>query len=146
MRFTTLISLFLMSVIGAFAAGDGWLTDIEKARAQAKAEKKVMLLEFHGSDWCPPCIKLNKSVLSTDKFKAFANENLVLVDLDFPRRTKLPEELADQNQKLASQYGVQYFPTVVLVSPDGKVLGQAVGVPDGGVDGFIEFIRKHTEG
>jgi thioredoxin-related protein len=125
---------------------DGWTTDYAAAKAQAVAANKVMLLEFHGSDWCPPCIKLNKEVLSTPEFKAFAADKLVLVNLDFPRRTELAPELQAQNRKLAGDYGVQYFPTVILVSADGKVLGQTVGFPNGGLSGFIQFIETSLAG
>jgi thioredoxin-related protein len=121
-----------------------WHLDFEEASALAKAEGKFMLLEFHGSDWCPPCIKLKKEVLTQPAFKQYASENLVLVDLDFPRRTELSDEQKAHNQELAMRFGVQYFPTVILMSPDGEVLDQSVGFPSGGLNGFLEFIRKQV--
>ena len=88
-------------------AGEGWLTNIKKAYEQAKAEKKVVLLECTGSDWCPPCKALKKNVFNTDKFKAYAKENLVLVELDFPRdKSKITEEQSVYNRAQAKKFGI----------------------------------------
>lgn len=122
-----------------------WHLNFAEASALAKQEGKLMLLEFHGSDWCPPCIKLQKEVLTQPAFKQYASENLILVDLDFPRRTELSEEQQAHNQELAMRFGVQYFPTVILMTADGEVLDQSVGFPNGGLNGFLEFIRKQVE-
>ncbi|MCC5833374.1 MAG: thioredoxin family protein [Opitutales bacterium] len=132
--------------LDASPAKEGWLLDFEEAKAKAKEEGKIILLEFHGSDWCPPCIRLNKEVLSKPEFKEFADKNLVLVDLDFPRQTELSEEQSAHNHALAQRFGVQYFPTVVLVTPDGDVLDHNVGFPQGGLEGFIQFIQAQIEG
>lgn len=137
------IGMFLASVT-AHAAGDNWLLDFEEAKAQAKAGDKHILVEFHGSDWCPPCKKLNKEVLTQDAFKSLAESSLVLVNADFPRRTKLSEEQQAHNDKLAEQYGVQYFPTVLIMDQNGKVLDKLVGFPESGLDGFITFITDQT--
>src|SRR5947209_4080600 len=66
-----------------------WLTDLPKAQAKAKAENKMLLMDFAGSDWCPPCMALKKKVFSSSEFEAFAKTSLVLVDVDFPRRKQL---------------------------------------------------------
>ena len=70
-----------------------WLTDLPKAQAQAKAEKKIVLMDFTGSDWCPPCKALHKNVFSTQEFQEYAAKNLVLVEVDFPRAKQQTEEL-----------------------------------------------------
>lgn len=139
----SLISLFglVMAAFGAMAADETWLTDFDAAMAQAKAENKVILVEFHGSDWCPPCIKLNNEILSKDAFKSFAESSLILVNADFPRKTKLPEAQQEHNNALARKFGVQVFPTVVLVDKNGNVLDKIVGFPRGGVEGFIASIK-----
>lgn len=103
-----------------------------------------MMLEFHGSDWCPPCIKLKNEVLNTPTFQKFAAENLVLVNLDFPRRSPISDEQRQHNQDLAMRFGVQGFPTVILLSPDAEVLDQNVGFPRGGLNGFMSFLKKHA--
>jgi thioredoxin-related protein len=135
-----LMSLFLATA-AVQAAGKDWLTDYDAAVAKAKEENKILLVEFHGSDWCPPCIKLNNEVLSTDSFKALAEESLVLVNADFPRKTSLPEAQQAHNDKLAQKFGVRYFPTVLLIDAEGNVLDKMVGFPKGGLDGFLSFIK-----
>lgn len=127
-------------------AKEGWLLNYEAAQQQAEEQDRVILMEFHGSDWCPPCIQLNNEVLSKPEFKEFADKNLVLLNLDFPRQTEQSEEQKAHNQNLAQRFGVQYFPTVILVTPDGEVLDETVGFPQGGLEGFIEFIRPHIDG
>ena len=76
--------LALAFTASAFAGGEGWSDNYAKALAQAKAEKKLVLVDFTGSDWCGWCIKLDKEVFSKPEFKTYAKENLVLVELDFP--------------------------------------------------------------
>ena len=150
MKYLKILSLKIAlasMLLGAASAqaGEGWLHDYDKALAEAKAEGKHVLVEFHGSDWCPPCIKLNKEVLSKDAFKSFADEKLVLVDADFPRKKELPADLKAHNMKLAEQFGVQYFPTVLIIDAEGKVLDKMVGFPRGGLEGFLQFIKDKTD-
>lgn len=129
----------------ACAADKAWLTDYEEALAIAKAEDKVLLIEFHGSDWCPPCIKLNQEVLTTDEFKAYAKESLVLLDVDFPRKTALSDEQRSHNEALAEKFGLQGVPMVVLLDGDGNILDKNVGFPRGGLDGFMDFVKSAAE-
>ena len=85
----------------AFAATkEGWLDDLEKAKAQAKAENKKILLDFTGSDWCGWCKKLDKEVFSQQAWKDYAAKHLVLVEVDFPRGFQLPEATKKQNDSL----------------------------------------------
>jgi len=96
---------------------NGWSADFEKALEKAKADKKCVLVEFTGSDWCPPCIAMRKNVFSKPEFVTAAAKNFILVELDFPRGDK---ELADKNQPFLKKYKVTAFPTVILLNPDGK--------------------------
>lgn len=125
-----------------FGLGDGWLLNIDTAMEQAKAENKLVLIGFHGSDWCPPCIKLSKEVIATDEFKALASEKLILVDADFPRRKELPEAQREHNQSLAQKHSVEGLPTLVLMSADGKVVDRLVGFPRGGLKAIEAMIAK----
>lgn len=134
-----------IAVAAAHAGGKDWHTDYDAAVAKAKEENKILLVEFHGSDWCPPCIKLNNEVLSTEAFKTLADESLVLVNVDFPRKTSLPEAQQEHNNQLAQKFGARYFPTVLLVDTEGKVLDKMVGYPKGGLDGFLSFIKAQTD-
>ena len=102
----------------AFASTlEGWSTDLDKAFEQAKAEKKHVLVEFTGSDWCPPCIAMRKNVFSKKDFVDAASKKFILVELDFPKGDKA---LKEKNQPLAEKYKIEGFPTVILFTPEGK--------------------------
>ena len=79
----------------------GWQLDFEKAKQTAKAEQKLILLNFSGSDWCGPCIRMHKEILDTDAFEQFAKDRLVLVSADFPRSKK--NALSAEQQKKNDQ-------------------------------------------
>lgn len=127
-----------LAALSLHAAELEWLTDLPKAQAKAKAEKKDVLINFTGSDWCGFCIKLQKEVFTTDEFKEFATKNFVLVELDFPRKKELSADLKAANKKLQDQYQVKGFPTLVLLDGDGKKVGQMVGYGGGGFKAVIE--------
>lgn len=114
----------------ARAADAGWLTDAALAQTKARAERKLVMLEFTGSDWCPPCRKMAAEVFPSAEFKAFAEKNLVPVKLDFPRRTKLPAARQQANDALAKKHGVNAFPTLIFLRPDGSKAGELVGYTD----------------
>lgn len=119
-----------------------WMTDFEAAKAKAAAEQKPVLLNFTGSDWCPPCKYLHQNVFATDAFASYAKEELILVELDFPRRKVLPAEQQKQNAQLARAFNIGGYPTVILLDSDGEtVLDKTVGVAHRDVTSFI----RHTE-
>ena len=102
-----------------------WTTDFTKAKTEASAKSKYILLNFSGSDWCGPCMKLKKEVLDSEEFLKFADDKLVLVRADFPRKKKnqLSSEQTKQNEALAEKYNNEgKFPLTVLVNADGKVV------------------------
>src|SRR5688500_409737 len=112
------LGLFL--VFNLQAAKDDWMTDLAKAQAKAKTEKKLVLVDFTGSDWCPPCMALHKNVFSAKEFGEYAKKNLVLVEIDFPRRKQLPPDLQKANRALAEKYNIESFPTVLVFDSNGK--------------------------
>ena len=114
-----------------------WLTDVPKALDRAKAEKKVVLLDFTGSDWCGWCKRFDKEVFSTTEFKEFATKNLVLVEVDFPHQKKLGPELKKANDGLKNKYNVDGFPTFVVLNGEGREIGRHVGYLEGGPKAFI---------
>jgi thioredoxin-related protein len=118
-----------------------WLTDYKQALAQATQEKKSVLLDFTGSDWCPYCVQMDREVLNQREFIEFAKNNLVLVKLDFPRRKQLPLEETEQNHKLGQQFEIEGYPTYILVDPTGKEVKRQVGYLEGGPKKFIEWVR-----
>jgi thiol:disulfide interchange protein len=132
------------SLLAPVARGSDWQTDYEQALATAKAAKKCVLLDFTGSDWCGPCIEMEKVVFSQAAFLKFAKANLVLVEVDYPRRKVLPEKVKKQNELLAHQYGTDRsgYPTVVLLDPDGKILGQLEGYGGETPSDIIAWIEK----
>ena len=128
-------------ISSAFAAKDGWLDDLEKAKAQAKAENKRILLDFTGSDWCGWCKKLDAEVFSQQEFKDYAAKKLVLVEVDFPHGFKLPDATKKQNDALSKKYQIQGYPTIVVTSPSGIKKGQ-LGYMEGGPKAFIKALEK----
>src|SRR5437588_575571 len=103
-----------LALLQAGAAESQWLTDLPKAQAKAKEEKKLVMLDFTGSDWCGWCIKLHKEVFSKPEFAEYAKKNLVLVEVDFPRQKEQPAELKKANQKLQEKYKIEGYPTLVV--------------------------------
>ena len=138
-------SLALIALVSlttsAFAAKEGWLDDLTKAKAQASAEGKRILLDFTGSDWCGWCKKLDAEVFSQQEFKDYAAKHLVLVKVDFPHGFKLAEATKKQNDALAKKYQIQGYPTVIITSPSGNKKGQ-LGYMEGGPKAFIKALEK----
>lgn len=118
-----------------------WHINLEEAVEIAKAENKNILVNFTGSDWCIWCKKLTAEVFSKEKFSEYANENLVLVKLDFPRKKTLPESEQQYNYRLLTKYGVRGFPTILLLDSEGKLV-QQTGYVQGGVENYIKHIEK----
>ena len=119
------LALLLLSITAAFA--QEWQTDFNNAKKLAGTENKPIILVFQGSDWCAPCIKLDREIWSSDTFKEYASEHYIMLLADFPRRKKnaLSEEQAAANAKLAETYNtIGAFPFVVVLDSHGKVLGQ----------------------
>ncbi len=140
--------MMVVLLAGLVCAGSvyakSWEDNYEKASAEAKKSGKYMLLDFSGSDWCGWCIKLDKEVFSQKAFKKFAEENLVLVLLDFPHQKPQSKKLEKQNKALAEQYGVKGFPTVILLDSEGKLVGRT-GYKEGGPDPYVEHLKKMIE-
>jgi len=128
------------------SAESSWLTDYKKAQQEAKAGNKFLLLDFTGSDWCGWCKKFDREILSQSQFKDYARENLVLVELDFPRGKPQSTELRKQNQELAQQYQVQGFPTIVVLNGDGRKVWQYDGYFPDGPAAFVALLEKLRKG
>ncbi|MFQ5688177.1 MAG: thioredoxin family protein [Candidatus Scalindua sp.] len=125
-----------------------WKTDFKKALATAKASGKYIMLDFSGSDWCGWCIKLEKEVFSQDAFKDFAEKNLVCVLVDFPRNKKQTGEQKLQNRKLATKYGIQGYPTIIILDPNEEPVAKT-GYLQGGSKNYAqhlnEIIERHNQ-
>ncbi len=127
------IFITLLIVLGSFAVEAQelkWQTDINTAVKMAEKTKKPLLLFFTGSDWCGWCIRLQKEVLKTPEFAKWAKENVILVELDYPRKTVQTEEIKQQNGELQQVFGIQGYPTVWIVNAgkkDGKTNFEKLG-------------------
>lgn len=122
------VVIAFLATCGLLSAAD-WPTDYARALETAKAENKRVLLDFTGSDWCGPCIQLNKRAFSRPEFINYAEKNLVLVEIDYPQRKKQAPALVKQNERLAKQYGIEEkgYPTLVLLDPAGKIVRELNG-------------------
>lgn len=134
-------ALVLLLLASSASAKPGWLTNLKQAEAETKANNKLLLVNFTGSDWCSYCIALDKEVFSKPSFKEYARKNFVLLDVDFPRGKRLTTTQKQQNENLADEHGVRSFPTIIVFDGSGKKLGQ-LGYMPGGPDAFIAALEK----
>ncbi len=138
----TLAALCAALLVASAARAADWTEDYAAAVTQAKKEHKMILLDFTGSDWCIWCQRTDKEVFETPKFKEFADKNLVLVTLDYPKSRPMPDAVKAQNAKLQDKFGIEGFPTLVVLTPGEKVVFTQVGYKDGGPDAFIAQFPK----
>lgn len=136
-------SIFLTGVL--LASLLGWEKDFEDAKKKAVTEHKLILLNFSGSDWCGPCIKLHDEIFENASFKNFADSSLVLVNADFPRlkKNQLSKDQQKKNDKLADKYNPEgSFPYTVLLTAEGKVIKVWDGYPNVTAERFTGQIKE----
>ncbi|WP_367870317.1 thioredoxin family protein [Luteolibacter sp. Populi] len=136
------LAVLVATAAVSLAAPEGWTTDWEAAKAKAKAENKPILINLTGSDWCGWCIKLHKEVFDQKAFKDYAASSLILMEADFPQKTKLSEDLAKQNAALKKEYLNEGYPTVLLLDADGKKLSEDIGYQKGGPEAYVAKIKE----
>ncbi|WP_316847685.1 thioredoxin family protein [Pedobacter psychrodurus] len=137
--------LLFVALFGLLSVPALWTGNFSEAQKQAKATHKQILINFSGSDWCGPCIRLRKEILESESFEQYAAANLLLVRADFPRQKKnqLPKEQIKLNESLAEIYNKDgKFPYTVLVDENGKVLKSWDGFPDETPQAFVSEIDK----
>ena len=140
-----MIKLFLSTslLLSTAFAPPTWLTDLNKAEQIAKTEHKLILLNFSGSDWCIPCMKLRADIFNSDAFTQYANNNLILVNADFPRKKKdqLSKEQQKENDELAAKYNPDgRFPFTILLDSNGNKLKVWDGYYSQGPGNFVNEI------
>ncbi|MEO5947580.1 MAG: thioredoxin family protein [Chitinophagaceae bacterium] len=143
MRTFSLYFLILFSLINM-----GWENDFEQAQKKAEVEHKFILLNFSGSDWCGPCIRLRKGIFETESFINFAGNKLVLINADFPRlkKNQLSKEQQKKNDKLADKYNSQgAFPYTLLLNANGKIIKSWEGYPGLSPEQFISQINSSID-
>jgi thioredoxin-related protein len=119
-----------------------WLTNMPKAMAQARAENKLVLADFTGSDWCVWCKKLDSDTLSKAEFADYAKKNLVLVQLDYPNSKPQSDELKAANTVLQKRFKIDGFPTLMFMKPDATVLWRVDGYLEGGPQALIAKLEE----
>ncbi len=125
------------------AENEGWLVNVDQAFAESQSSGKPILANFTGSDWCGWCKRLTKSVFVHDEFKAWAKENVVLLELDFPRRKTLPQEIKKQNANLQKAFAVRGYPTVWLFDLSKNDKGE-YAISALGKTGYTKTVEKFT--
>lgn len=142
----TIISAILMVV---FSVGFHAQSRLETARKTAAENKELILLNFSGSDWCIPCIKLHKNIIEAEDFKKLEADHIILyINADFPRNKKnqLSPELKKENAALADQYNPKgLFPYMLLLNSEGKILKAWEGLPSENALAFSNEIRSVKE-
>ena len=136
--------LIALTAFGLSVPPAEWSTDFTKTKERALKEHKPILLNFSGSDWCGPCIRMHREIFESEDFSGFASENLLLVNADFPRLKKhaLPPGLKNQNEHLAELYNKEgEFPLTLLLTPEGKVLRSWNGCPNISAKQYTEEIK-----
>ena len=142
---TLLSFLFFFSFINKST----WLTNFDEGRQLAKTKHQFILLNFSGSDWCGPCIKMHDEIFETDVFSQYADAHLVLVNADFPRlrKNQLAREQQKKNDGLADKYNPKgIFPYTLLLDTDGKVIKAWEGFFESGPDNFVYQIKNELLG
>lgn len=128
---------------------NGWLTSFDEAKQLSKEKNIPILLNFSGSDWCGPCIRMKKEIFESATFMDFAANRLILLNADFPRRKKnqLSDAQLKHNEALAEKYNpLGRFPLTLLLDADGKLLKEWDGFPGGNADEFVQQISKVKHG
>jgi thioredoxin-related protein len=138
------VKLLLLSFV-FFVSSSKWHNNLEDAKQLARKEHKHILLNFSGSDWCGPCIRMRKEIFETDVFQKMADTQLVLVNADFPRMRK--NELTPKQQELNNRIADQYnskgkFPFTLLMDTNGKTLREWDGLPNMTPEAFTIEVRN----
>lgn len=154
--FLILLMTFGSLLVNAQKSKLTWHTNIDKAMAISNKEKKPLLLFFTGSDWCGWCIRLQKEVFYKKEFVKWAKDNVVLVELDFPRKKQLDPALQQQNYSLQSAFQVQGYPTVWFVNSETKEgktnftqlgsTGYVAGGPEVWISGANQILTNNKKG
>lgn len=133
----------MLILVSNYGLAQNWQTDFEEAKRIASEQNKNIIIVFSGSDWCAPCIKLDKNIWQSEAFKSEAAEEWVLVKANFPRKkaNELSKEQTEHNRKLAEKYNIEgSFPLVVILDKSGKVLGK-MGFKNVTPEGYITMIH-----
>jgi len=119
-----------------------WGHNIITAQSRAKKNGTLILLDFTGSDWCPPCMALHDFVLTQPEFLNYAEKNLELVELDFPKNKSIDAKLVEANARLAEKYNVEGFPTIIVLDAAGKIVHRDTGYSGKNAKAYTASLQK----
>jgi thioredoxin-related protein len=141
----SILFALLMSIM--LPTHEGWKTDFEMAKTEAAKSQKLILLNFSGSDWCNPCRQMKRKIFDDATFIKYADENLILINADFPRNKKnqLSSSLKSQNEQLAETYEVNMFPMTILLDSVGNEITRWEGSYQGSAAKFVKSIEKASK-
>lgn len=128
-----------------FMSFTAWEPDFNKALEKAKARHELVLLNFSGSDWCGPCMRMKKEIFENPEFAAMADSNILMVNADFPRNKKnqLTRDLQKKNDALAEKYNPEgKFPYTLLLDENGKIIKAWDGLPDEDATAFAIEVKN----
>lgn len=145
-KFIVSLTLLVAVLLGCSKSGAKdnltWESNLETAMQKAKQENKAVLVNFTGSDWCIWCKRLSNEVFSQSEFEKFADDNLILVKIDFPRSIEQSPETKLYNNQLAQRFGVEGFPTVLLFNSQGRLVLQT-GYQQGGAINYVNHLKGY---
>ncbi len=137
--------LFAFFIFPLLFHGNNWVNNFEIAKEKAQKEHKLIILNFSGSDWCIPCIRMHKEILESDQFRQYADSNLIMVNADFPRmqKNKLPKSQQKANDALADKYNAEgNFPLTLLLDSNGKVIYTWNGFYSKSPESFTDEVKQ----
>ena len=147
-KINILLVAFALSISFLFVNGCGnkadslkWYDNLNSAMKVAQKQNKPIFVDFTGSDWCKWCKRLNKEVFSQDDFINYAKNNLVLVKIDFPEHIKQSAQTIFYNRQLAQRFGVEGYPTIVLLDKRGYIIAKT-GFQYGGAEAYVQHIKS----
>ena len=141
LRLSVLLTVLLAMLALPLRAGDAWTEDFAAAKTKAASEKKDLLLDFTGSDWCIWCQRLHTEVLNIDTFQTEAQKHFVLVELDYPRTKQIAPEIRKQNAELQKTFAIEGYPSIYLTDEKGRPYART-GYAPGGPEKYLESLEK----
>ncbi len=138
----TIITFVLILACSGMAAASGWTTNLDSALASAKKNKKFVLVQFTGSDWCPPCMMMHDKVFSKSSFTGPVSRKFILVKIDTPKSDK---KLTEKNRKVMRDYKVTGVPTILLFGDDGREFSRFGAAEFPTVEGFMDKLREELK-
>jgi thioredoxin-related protein len=139
MFMATVCTIIAISFSNSVSAQEAWKTNVDEALKESKENGKTVVVLFTGTEWCPPCQKMEAEVFTKEEFTKPAIESYELVKLDFPRdRSKMPPH----NEEWSSRLAVSSFPSVILLDMQGRPFAKTGGYVEGGPENYLKHLGE----